>query len=187
MPDICAFAFMHYFDLRSFSRNFNSTGHHPLGRVSSLISRFQLPSLSLTNHHHSHQSSIHYLVTFYQRPVNLNNKPASQFRHHRPVITHPHTIALKTQCQMLHGLPFTLFFFFLNNDLFLYWLLLGLCCHVRAFSSFGEWRLLSDCVVRASHRGGFSRCRARALGCAGFSSCGSLVLECVLRGCGTWA
>ena len=86
------FAFMHYFDLRCFSGNFNSRGHHPLGSLSSLISRFQLPILSLTNRHHSHQSSIHYLVPFYQHPINLNNKPASQFQHHQPVITHPHAI-----------------------------------------------------------------------------------------------
>ena len=32
---------------------------------------------------------------------------------------------------------------------------LGLCCHPRAFSSCGEWSLLSSCV-RASHCGGFS-------------------------------
>ena len=86
------FALMHYFDLRSFSGNFNSRGHHPLGSLSSLISRFQLPSLSLTNCHHSHQSSINYLVPFYQHPINFNNKPASQFQHHQPVITNPHAI-----------------------------------------------------------------------------------------------
>ena len=40
---------------------------------------------------------------------------------------------------------------------------LGLCCCKWAFSSCGEWGLLSTGGARASHRGGFSCCRARAL------------------------
>ena len=78
--------------------------------------------------------------------------------------------------------------FFLKKQLFVYVLaVLGLCCCVRAFSSFEEQRLLSDCGMRASHWGGFSCCRVQALGRVGLSSCGSPVLECVLSGCGTWA
>ena len=40
---------------------------------------------------------------------------------------------------------------------------LGLHCHTRAFSSCGEWCLLSSCGARASHCSGFSRGGAWAL------------------------
>ena len=40
---------------------------------------------------------------------------------------------------------------------------LGLRCCVKAFSSCGEQGLLSGCGAPASHRGGFSCCRAQAL------------------------
>ena len=46
---------------------------------------------------------------------------------------------------------------------------LSLPCCTRAFSSYGEWGLLSSCSVMASRCGGFS-CGAQALECAGFSS-----------------
>ena len=39
----------------------------------------------------------------------------------------------------------------------------------RAFSSCGEWELLSSCGAGASCCHGFSRCGARAVGHAGFS------------------
>ena len=42
--------------------------------------------------------------------------------------------------------------------------MLGLYCCVQAFSSCGEWGLLSGCDAQASHCGGFSSCRAQALG-----------------------
>ena len=40
---------------------------------------------------------------------------------------------------------------------------LGLHCCMLAFSSCGEWGLLSSCCVQASHYGGFSCCEAQAL------------------------
>ena len=43
---------------------------------------------------------------------------------------------------------------------------LGLRCCTRAFSSCGERGLLSSCGAQASHRSGFSSCRAQALGCS---------------------
>ena len=54
----------------------------------------------------------------------------------------------------------------------------------QTFSICAEWRLLSSCDVRASHRGGCSCCRAWALRRIGLSTCGS-VLE--LSSCSTWA
>ena len=71
---------------------------------------------------------------------------------------------------------------------------LGLCCCVRAFSSWGEQGLLSRSIVQASHCGGFSYCRApafstQASGVAahGLSSCNSWALEHRLSSCGTQA
>ena len=54
--------------------------------------------------------------------------------------------------------------FFFN---YLFLAALDLRCCVQAFSSCGEQRLLSSCVVMASHCGGFSCCRTWALGCVG--------------------
>ena len=54
---------------------------------------------------------------------------------------------------------------------------LGLHCRAQAFSSCGEWGLLSSCGARTSHCGGFSCCGAQALGRAGFSSCSLQALE----------
>ena len=60
---------------------------------------------------------------------------------------------------------------------------LGLHCCIRAFSSCGEWELISSCSARASHCG-FSCFRAQALGCEGFilayglSNCSSRAPEC---------
>ena len=63
---------------------------------------------------------------------------------------------------------------------------LSLCCFARAFSSCGNWGLLSSCGVRASHWGGFSfvehglqACELQQLQCTGSvvvaegSSCGT--------------
>ena len=73
---------------------------------------------------------------------------------------------------------------FLVFFLFFFLAALGLCCCTWAFSSCGERELLIVAVHRlliagASHRGGFSCCRARALGARasvvaahGLSSCG---------------
>ena len=56
----------------------------------------------------------------------------------------------------------------LNKYLFslkyLFLVVLGLHCYAWAFSSCGEWGLLSSCVARASHCGGFFCCRAWAPG-----------------------
>ena len=49
--------------------------------------------------------------------------------------------------------------------------MLGLRCYAQGFSSCGMWGLLSSCVVRASHCGGFSYCKAWALKLC-LSSCG---------------
>ena len=48
---------------------------------------------------------------------------------------------------------------------------LALRCCTWAFSSCGEWGLISSCSALASHCGGFSCCRAQALGHRDFSSC----------------
>ena len=50
--------------------------------------------------------------------------------------------------------------FFINYLLFILFLVaLGLCFCVLAFSSCGEWGLLSSSGVQASHCGGFSCCK----------------------------
>ena len=41
---------------------------------------------------------------------------------------------------------------------------LDLCCHRRAFFSFGEWGLLSSCGAQTSHCRGVSYCGAPDLG-----------------------
>ena len=43
---------------------------------------------------------------------------------------------------------------------------LGLCCHVRTFSSCSDWGLLFSCRAWASHCSGFSCCRAWTSGCS---------------------
>ena len=63
----------------------------------------------------------------------------------------------------------------------------GLCFRMRAFSSCGEWGLLSSCGVWPSRWGGFSCCGAWALGCVGFSSCGLWAVEHRLSSFGTRA
>ena len=64
--------------------------------------------------------------------------------------------------------------FFFNEFIscFFFYLLavLGLCCRVQAFSSFGEQGLLSGCGVTSSHCGCFSCCGAQALRARGLSS-----------------
>ena len=49
---------------------------------------------------------------------------------------------------------------------------LRLCCYTRAFSSSGEWGLLSSCSVRTSHCRGLSCCRAHTLGTRAQLPCG---------------
>ena len=60
---------------------------------------------------------------------------------------------------------------------------LGLLGCTWAFSSCGEWGLLSRCGTRASYCSGFSCCRAQAVGHTGFSSCGSRALGLRLSSC----
>ena len=48
-----------------------------------------------------------------------------------------------------------------------------LCCK-QAFSSCAKWGLLSSCGAQASHRSGFSSCRAQSR-CPAFNSCGTCV------------
>ena len=62
--------------------------------------------------------------------------------------------------------------YFKNFCLFIYLSLavLGLHCHMWAFSSCSGWEILSGCGAWASHCRGFSRCRARAPGHTGISS-----------------
>ena len=61
--------------------------------------------------------------------------------------------------------------FFLSLSLFFFWLVRGLCCYTRAFSSCGKQELLSSCSAQASHCSGFSCWGAQALECEGFGSC----------------
>ena len=57
------------------------------------------------------------------------------------------------------------FHFFLVICLFIFFpVVLGLHCCTQAFSACGKPKLLSSCDTRASHRGGFSCCRAQAPG-----------------------
>ena len=63
-----------------------------------------------------------------------------------------------------------------------------------AFSSSGEWGLLSTCGAWASHCSGFSCCEAQVLGmwasvvvARRLSSCSSQAVECRLSSCGPWA
>ena len=65
--------------------------------------------------------------------------------------------------------------------------MLGLCCCEQAFCSCGKQGLLFTYVSQASHRGGFSCCRAQAVALMGFSSCGSQAPEPGLSNCGTRA
>ena len=58
-----------------------------------------------------------------------------------------------------------LFFFFLNNFIYLFGFgCIELSLPFRLFSSCGEWELLSSCSAQASHCGGLSCCRAWAIG-----------------------
>ena len=82
--------------------------------------------------------------------------------------------------------PREVLFFFFNICLFNL-AVLGLCCCEQAFCSCGKQGLLFTYVSQASHRGGFSCCRAQALGCVGFGSCGSQALEHRFSSCGPWA
>jgi len=65
------------------------------------------------------------------------------------------------------------FFLFCFKNIYLFLVALGLHCCAWAFSSCGEWGLLSSFGAWAFHFGGFSCCRAWGLGCWGFSRCGT--------------
>ena len=76
----------------------------------------------------------------------------------------------------------TQFSFFFLNYLFIYLYMLGLCCGVQAFSSWGEQGLLSGCSAWASHCGGLSFYRAQSLWSLGFRKCSTQTQ----LPCGTW-
>ena len=59
-----------------------------------------------------------------------------------------------------HISPYNMLFF--NIFIYLFLVVLGLCCCTWAFSSCGEWGLLSSWSARVSHCGGFSCCGAQA-------------------------
>ena len=56
------------------------------------------------------------------------------------------------------------------KKMFIYYLFLGFCCCMLAFSSFGEQGLLSSCGAWASHYGGLSCSGTQAPGYVSFSS-----------------
>ena len=60
------------------------------------------------------------------------------------------TLLSNMHLRFLHVFPW------LNSYFFLFLPVLDLCCYTRAFSSCGEWGLLSSCGVQASHCGNFS-------------------------------
>ena len=66
------------------------------------------------------------------------------------------------------------FISFFSRFIYLFSAVLGLRCCAWAFSSCGNQGLLCSCGAQASHRGGFSCCRAQAFARGP-------------RGCGTWA
>ena len=66
--------------------------------------------------------------------------------------------------------------------LYLFLVVLGLCCCVKAFSSCGERGRPSSCSVRAFHCGGVSCCGEKI--CA---HCGARALEHRFSGCGAQA
>ena len=89
-------------------------------------------------------------------------------------------------------------FFFINLFiLFIYLFIFGCVGSSLLHTGFLQFRRAGAslrCIVRASHCGGFSCCRARALGARaavvvarGLSSCGSRALECRLSSCGAQA
>ena len=79
-------------------------------------------------------------------------------------------------------------FSFLKKVLINFFLaVLGLRCCEWAFLWLGEQGLPCSRAAQASHRGGFSCCRAQAPGCTGLSACGSRALEHRLNICGAQA
>lgn len=71
------------------------------------------------------------------------------------------------------------------NELFISLAVLGLCCCTGLSLWLWEWGLLFT-AVQASHRDGFSWCRARVLG-LGFCSCSTWGPEHRLGACRAWA
>ena len=91
---------------------------------------------------------------------------------------------------------FILFYLFFKLFTYLYLFLaaLGLRCCMHAFLQLLRAGATLHCSARASHRGGFSFCRAWALGAQasavvvrGLSSCGTWALEHRLSSCGARA
>ena len=72
------------------------------------------------------------------------------------------------------------FFFFEIYLFILFMAVLSLCCCMWAFSSYGKWRLLSSCCVRASHCNNSSYWGTQAPGCVG-----SVVVACGLLSTGS--
>ena len=84
------------------------------------------------------------------------------------ILFRSHISSLPSSSTLDTTIPFTL-----KKKIYLFLTVLHLCCYVRAFSSCGDWGLLSGCDAWTSHCGGFSCYAAWAVGCAGFSSCGT--------------
>ena len=66
---------------------------------------------------------------------------------------------------------------------FIFLAVLGLHCCVLASPSCAKWGLLSSCGAQASHRSGFSSCRAQSR-CPAFNSCGTCIQFSCLAACG---
>ena len=84
------------------------------------------------------------------------------------ILFRSHISSLPSSSTLDTTIPFTL-----KKKIYLFLTVLHLCCYVQAFSSCGDWGLLSSCDAWTSHCGGFSCYGAWAVGCAGFSSCGT--------------
>ena len=81
------------------------------------------------------------------------------------------------------------FFLFLKILFFMDLLMtvLGLLCCTYAFSSGGEWELLTRCGARDSHCRGSLLLQSTGSRCMDFNSCDSRALDCLLSSCGAWA
>ena len=85
-------------------------------------------------------------------------------------------------------LHYCLFFFFLIQ-LFVYFGSAGSSLLCRLFSIFREWGVLSTCITRAFHCGGFSCCRTWALRLIDFRRCSPWAHSCDAGAqwlCGMW-
>ena len=75
----------------------------------------------------------------------------------------------------------------MGRSYFLLLFVLDIHCCAWAFSSCGEWGLLSSGGVQASRCGGFSRCGAQALGARALGTWASVVAVQWVYSCGAWA